>query len=267
VAALWLLGTEWRERGRWLVLWAAAGISYLSHVLLDAATSYGTRLFWPFSDLRAGWDWIAIVDPAFTVPLLVGLGFAWFRRRTRPAVIGLVVAAAYLALGIVQHERTLAAQRALALSRGHRPERAEVMPTLANNLVWRTLYVHNGRIHSDRIRVPWFGAPSVREGWSVPLAGPETLTPAERARDRRRSYARFAWFSENWVARSPADPTVLADMRYSLSADAFDPIWGIRFTPEGTPAEVEWINRSRDRRLDPGELWHEITGADARYGQ
>ena len=161
----------------------------------------------------------------------------------------------------------LAAQRALALSRGHRPERAEVMPTLANNLVWRTLYVHNGRIHSDRIRVPWFGAPSVREGWSVPLAGPETLTPAERARDRRRSYARFAWFSENWVARNPADPTVLADMRYSLSADAFDPIWGIRFTPEGAPAEVEWINRSRDRRIDPGELWREITGADARYGQ
>ena len=40
-------------------------------MLLDAATSYGTRLFWPFSDERAGWDWIAIVDPAFTVPLLV----------------------------------------------------------------------------------------------------------------------------------------------------------------------------------------------------
>ena len=77
VAALWLLGTEWRERGRWLALWAAAGISYLSHVLLDAATSYGTRLFWPFSDERAGWDWIAIVDPAFTVPLLVGLGWLW----------------------------------------------------------------------------------------------------------------------------------------------------------------------------------------------
>ena len=154
VAAVWLLGREWRERGRWLALWAAAGISYLSHVLLDAATSYGTRLFWPFSDERAGWDWIAIVDPAFTVPLLVGIGLAWFRRNLRPAVIGLVFAAAYLAFGIGQHERALAVQHALALSRGHRPERAEVMPTLANNLVWRTLYVHEGRIHSDRIRVP-----------------------------------------------------------------------------------------------------------------
>jgi inner membrane protein len=267
VAAVWLASREWREGGRWLALWAAAGISYLSHVLLDAATSYGTRLFWPFSDHRAGWDWIAIVDPAFTVPLLVGVAVALTRRRARPAFIGLGIAGAYFLLGIVQHERALGAQRALAVSRGHTPERAEVMPTLGNNLVWRALYVHEGRIHSDRIRVPWFGSPSVREGWSVPLAGPESLTPAERARDRRKSFERFAWFSENWVARSPADPAVLADMRYSLSADAFDPIWGIRFTPEGAPTDVEWINRSRDRRIDPGELWREITGADTRYGQ
>ena len=267
VAAVWLAGREWRDRGRWLALWAAAGVSYLSHVLLDAATSYGTQLFWPFSDQRAGWDWIAIVDPMFTVPLLAGLGIALLRRRGRPAAAGLAVAAAYLLLGIVQHERALAAQRGLAAARGHAPARAEVMPTLGNNLVWRALYVHDGRIHSDRIRVGWFGPASVREGWSVPLAGAESLTPAERARDRRRSFERFAWFSENWVARSPVDPTVLADMRYSLSADAFDPIWGIRFTPQGATTDVEWINRSRDRRVNPGELWREITGADTRYGQ
>jgi hypothetical protein len=62
------------------------------------------------------------------------------------------------------------------------------------------------------------------------------------------------------VARSPGDPTVLADMRYSLSAEAFDPIWGIRFTPPGAPPEVEWINRSRERRIDLGGMWREIAG-------
>lgn len=267
VAALWLGSASWRDWSRWVPLWAAAGLSYLSHVLLDAATSYGTQLLWPFSSARAGWDWIAIVDPAFTVPLLAGLGFALLRRRARPAALGLALAGAYLLLGILQHGRAVAAQRALAQTRGQVPERVEVMPTLGNNLVWRALYVHQGRIYSDRIRVGWTGRVTVRPGWSLPLAGADALTAAERARNQRRSFERFAWFSDQWVARSPSDASVLADMRYSLGADAFDPIWGIRFTTDDSATEVEWINRSRDRRIDPAELWREITGEDDRYGQ
>jgi hypothetical protein len=90
-------------------------------------------------------------------------------------------------------------------------------------------------------------------------------TAAERARDRRRSFERLAWFCEGWVARSPADAAVLGDMRYSLSTEAFDPIWGIRFTPPGEVAEVAWVNRSRDRRIGLGETWSEWMGRDARF--
>jgi len=256
----WLLWPAARAGGRGWTLWCAAVLAYLSHLLLDAATSYGTQLLWPFSDQRAGWDWIAVVDPAFTLPLAAGLAWALARRTAAPAVAGLAIALGYLGLGVVQHGRAEAAVRELAARRGHTVVRLEVMPTLANQLVWRTLYEHGGRIHSDRVRVGWTGAVTLREGWSLPLAGPADLTAAERARDTRRSFARFAWFSEQWVARSPGDPTVLADMRYSLSAEAFDPIWGIRFTPPGAPAEVEWINRSRERRIDLGGMWREIAG-------
>lgn len=267
VAGLWLGARAWRRRDRWLALWGCAALAWLSHTLLDAATSYGTQLLWPFARHRAGWDLISIIDPAFTLALGAGLAVALARETRRPAVAGLVLAGLYLGLGAVQHERALAAQRALAAARGHTIERAEVMPTLANNLVWRGLYVHAGRIHSDRIRVGWLSDAVVREGWSLPLAGRPDLTPAERTRNAGRSFERFAWFSEDWVARSPGDPTVLADMRYSLSAEAFDPIWGIRFTPPGAPTEVEWINRSRERRVSAGELWREITGRDERFGQ
>ena len=54
VAALWLGSAAWRDRRRWPLLWTAAALSYLSHVLLDAATSYGTQLLWPFSPYRTG---------------------------------------------------------------------------------------------------------------------------------------------------------------------------------------------------------------------
>ena len=67
------------------------------------------------------------------------------------------------------------------------------------------------------------------------------------------------------MARSPADPGVLGDMRYSLSTEAFDPIWGIRFTPPGEAAEVAWVNRSGDRRISFGETWSEWMGRDTRF--
>ena len=253
------------RRSKFLSLWACAILAYLSHCLLDAATSYGTQLLWPFSSQRFGWDFISIIDPLFTIPLGLALGWALRRRHIGIALAGLTIGATYLAIGVVQHARASAAQAALAEARGHRPERSEMMPTFANNLVWRSLYIHGKDIYSDRIRVGWFSGATIREGTHLPRIQSADLTESERTRDQNRSFERFAWFSEGWVARSPGDETVIGDMRYSLSAEAFDPIWGIRFTAPDALIEVAWINRTRERKINPRELWDEISGADPRY--
>jgi len=263
VAALWVWRRAWRARA--VALWLCCLAAYVSHCLLDAATSYGTVLLWPLSRERFGWDWISIVDPVFTFALLVSVVLALCWQRTRLAWWGLAFGAMYLGLGAVQGARATAAQSLLAGARGHVIEHREVMPTLANNVVWRALYLHDGRIHSDRIRVGWFSPATVVEGWSLPRVTAVDLTLAEQARNVNRSFERFDWFAEGWIARKPADPTVLGDMRYSLSTEAFDPIWGIRFTSSDAPAAVAWVNRAPDRRISVPELWEEIVGRDARY--
>ena len=40
-------------------------LGILTHGFLDACTSYGTSLFWPFSSTRVSWNVISIVDPFF----------------------------------------------------------------------------------------------------------------------------------------------------------------------------------------------------------
>ena len=76
---------------RWRHAGVAFAIAYLTHPLLDAATTYGTQLFWPFSKYRVGLDIISIIDPIFTLILLVGCcgAFAAGRRaldaRASPA--------------------------------------------------------------------------------------------------------------------------------------------------------------------------------------
>ncbi len=264
VASLWLVRPAWRPR--WRELWFGCWLAYTSHCLLDAATSYGTRLWWPFSDHREGWDLISIIDPVFTGALAAGVALALRRRLRWPVAIALALAGGYLGWGGLLRARAAAAQHELAVARGHRPARIEVMPTLANNLVWRALYLHDGRIYSDRIRVGWMAGAAVREGWSLPRVGAGDLTPGESARNgRSRSFERFEWFSDGWVARDPAHLAVLGDMRYSLSSEAFDPIWGIRFTQPDAVTPVAWVNRTRDRRIDFLEMWRDVIGTDARY--
>lgn len=265
VSLLWIARKRWRSQA--LSIWLCCLLAYVSHCLLDAATSYGTQLFWPFSNHRVGWDFISIIDPIFTVPLLVALALALRFQRRGITTVGVAFVAVYMAVGAIQHARAVSVQQELARQRGHTIKRFEVMPTLGNHLVWRALYQHDGKMFSDRIRVGWFSGPKVVTGWSLPLVTEAELTDAERARDQNRSFARFAWFSEGWVGRKPADATVLGDMRYSLSAEEFDPIWGIRFTANGSPAGVEWVNRSRNRRVSVGAMWDEISGQDPRYKQ
>ena len=57
-------------------VYIASFLGYATHGLLDACTSYGTLLFWPFSNERVTWNNISIVDPLFTIPALILVGTA-----------------------------------------------------------------------------------------------------------------------------------------------------------------------------------------------
>ncbi|HEV7765224.1 MAG TPA: metal-dependent hydrolase [Thermoanaerobaculia bacterium] len=229
-----------------------AGIlAYASHTLLDAATTYGTQWFWPFSRYRVGLDIISIIDPLFTIFVLAGVIAAWFGRRSI-AVIALALCVAWLGVGFAQRERASAAQARLASARGDRLERGEVFPTIGNTIVWRSIYESKGMLRIDRIRVPWLGDATYTVTDTVPLATSDAGQP---------DFERFAWFSNGWVARSSNDHTIIGDARYSLRTDRYDPVWGIRIHPESNPP-IEWVDRSRKREPEVAQLWNEILGRD-----
>jgi len=77
-------------------------LGILSHILLDCFTSYGTRIFLPFSDYRAAWGTIAVVDPLFSIPI-VASAFSLFlfkhdqKVKKRVFAAGLILGLFYLA--------------------------------------------------------------------------------------------------------------------------------------------------------------------------
>lgn len=257
-AAPWLVRPASRGRRRAVLLAAAIGVA--SHGLLDAATTYGTVLLWPFSDRRFGWSWISVLDPPFTLILAIGVVASLVRRRAAPAAVALGIALAYLAHGAMQRERALEAQGTLAAERGEERIRGDVFPTVGNALVWRSLYRSGDLLRLDRIRVSWFAPATFASTAAVsPLDESGVAEEARRDATALAQFRRFRWFSDGWVAGSLDDPTWVADARYSMEITSFEPVWGIRLRP-GTRHGAEWIDRSRERSVDLRALWHEILG-------
>jgi inner membrane protein len=264
LAALpWL--TLRKFRVEWRAVLSAGILGYATHGVLDACTTYGTHLLWPFSPERASWNLMTTIGPLFTLFLLIGLFFAARRKSRAPAIMSLVLCLAYVGAAAWQREHAEDALWHLAWVRGHSVDRAEIFPTVGNPLVWRTLYHSGETLHADRVRVPFSGEAQWKQGARMTHMDERDLTPAERADPRvRRDFHRFRYFSAGWVTRAPRDASIVADARYSLTTDDFEPIWGVRFKP-AQPVPTEWVARDRERKIPLGELWQEITGRAEGY--
>ena len=244
-----------RLRPHWKRVLAVTTIGYATHGLLDGCTTYGTMLFWPFSDHRVNWGLVSVIDPLFTFPLIAAVVVAARMKSHRPALVGLAWCALYLLLGGVQHLRAAGVQEKLAASRGHKIERAEVFVSFANNITWRSVYEANGMLYADKIRVPWLGAGRASPGETRP-AFDAALLPMGVADnpDTARGLRLMKWFASDWVALDPADPLLLGDIRYSFSPGEFAPIWSVRLNPADASEPVAWVNNRRKREITMGHV-------------
>lgn len=269
VGALLCAGLFWLlTRRRWRLpvgrLYGFALAGYATAGLLDACTSYGTRLLWPFSDLRVAWNIISIIDPLFTGMLLIMIVIGFLKRRPRWLRAGLVWVCCYLALGVVLRERTTGLQRQLAEQRGHAVVgRSTVKPSIGNLLLWRSVYEHDGRFYVDAIRTGLIGAPRIYEGSAVPVMEVEHLRAELPANSQlAKDLARFEHFSDGFLAEHPSQPDVLGDLRYALLPQSVQPLWGIRIDRSKADQHVPFENFREVAKEDRRALLQMLRGAD-----
>ena len=227
--ALWLL---LRGRAGLRQLYWPALAGYLSALLLDACTSYGTQLLWPFADTRFAASVVAVIDPVVTLVLLAAVVIGLRSATARPAQIGVAIVAVYLGFGLVQRERAEALVARAAAGRGHVITRHEVKPTLGNLLLWRSVYLNGQTFVIDAARVG-LSQPLLYPGGSVRRIQPGDLVPPLTPGSvQAGDLVRFAKISDGFLARHPALPDVIGDVRYSLLPDSTKPLWGIEIHAE-----------------------------------
>ena len=211
---------------------------YATHGLLDACTSYGTQLAWPFSTLRVAWNVVPVVDPLFTLLLLAAAVAAAVRRSRRLAVIALVWALAYPGVGALQRDRARAVAADVAAARGHDAVLVYAKPAFGNIVLWKTYYRHGGRVWVDAVRLGLEAR--VYEGESIAaLDGTRDLPWLEAGTMQARDLERFWWFSDGFLGLDPDDPGRVIDVRYSMVPDRIEALWGIELSadaPDGAHA-------------------------------
>lgn len=202
-------------------------LGYGTHALLDACTSYGTMLFWPFSDERVSWNIISIIDPIFTLPTLGLLVTAAIKKKKRYAHLALVWIFLYISLGLIQRDNAIEMGKAIAKNRNHKFVRIEVKPSFANILVWKVIYETADQFYVDAVRTGF--VPRVFLGTSLPKLNVIRDFPwLNNASQQFRDIERFRWFSDDFLAKDPQNPDQIMDVRYSMIPNDVTPLWSIK---------------------------------------
>lgn len=218
----------------WLVL--------ITHPLLDMLTIYGTQLGLPFTDKPFGTGSVFVIDPLYTLPLLLGTGLALFRQRFGWNSLGLLLSTAYLGFGLwAQQQVTQLAHTQLPTANPN--ARLLVTATPFNSLLWRLLLVEDQQYFEGYYSlldttpvIHWQAFPrdaTLLQQWQL-----------------QPTVARLHWFSHGFVSltQPSAHSLLLTDLRMGM-----EPGYSFRFVltldeQQQVQGKPEQLEMPRDER-------------------
>ena len=236
-------------------------LGFSTHGLLDACTSYGTSLLWPFSDYRVAWNIISIIDPIFTLTLLFFIIFSLLKKKRLYAQVGFIISCTYLILGFFKYEKVKAYAYNIAKNREHIVQRILLNPTIGNNILWRSVYQFKDHYYVDAIYFPFFSEPIFKEGVRLKVIDKETVFPELRNQStQRKDIRRFSYFSQNFIYLHPDNENIIADLRYGTLPYDDKSLWGIEIDTNNPMQHVKFINLRKINEKQYSEFWDMLKG-------
>jgi inner membrane protein len=263
--ALW-----WTRGGRapgtqlsWIGLMVAA---LLTHPLLDVFTTYGTQLLTPFSRWRFSLDAVPIIDPFYSLLLLLAMLIGWragyaARLATVSAWVALALSTGYLFYGVYLNRQAVLRVRTMLAREGSTASDVRSYPTMFQ-VYLRRVVVHDG----DEVRIGWLSLWNGREiRWDRFRvdSGPEV----ERVRATQEART-FEWFTSYQTAtrveHRPNGETIveIGDLRFGFPGQPARVLWGLRARLTRNGEMVGPVERFRSEMPDSaGRLLRELLRA------
>ncbi len=237
-----------------VLTYAAVYLCLSTHALLDAMTVYGTKLLWPLSKEPFAVGSIFIIDPLYTLPLLVTLIWAlclrnWSQRMGQVAAVALSLSTAYQAWCFAAQQMVAGQARELLRQAEISADRLLAIPTPFNSKFWRVIAIVDDRYLN--IYLPVFGGPKD----AVVYNHPRKLHLAGCVLGNQ-PYERVAWFSRGFYRLERRDgEIVISDLRMGMTPNYVFRYAVAKEAPAGTAAipprrlsgprgsdeDVEWL--------------------------
>lgn len=138
----WLVARLHAETPLWRRWWLALAMALVTHSLLDLMTVYGTQVWQPFTDEAYGVGSVFIIDPAYTLPLLLGVALALWRANAqghRWNRCALVLSTLYLGWGMAAQAWASRMAQASLQAQGIAAERVLVTAAPLTTGLWRVV--------------------------------------------------------------------------------------------------------------------------------
>jgi inner membrane protein len=240
----------------WLLL---VWLAFATHILLDSCTIYGTQIFWPIDPTPMTWGSVFIIDPAFSLPLILGLlAVVLFRRNPS---LGYRVNAAMLALstlylawsfGAKYHAQDVA-RDALA-ERNIAYQRIVTLASPFNTVLWRIVAMGDGVYH-----VGWYSL--LDPGRDVAFQAYPSETQLLDGLQNHWPVTRLQWFTKGFYRVSALNgAVVMTDLRMGLEGSyVFRFKVGEIGNPRSVPTPAEMLPAELDTSRLPW-LWARLRG-------
>lgn len=197
-------------------LWFCIWLVLTTHVLLDAFTTYGTQLFWPLTTPPVAISSIFIIDPVYSLPLLLAVMaglITGLKKRT-----GLRLQYAALAFSGLYLASTLAGKQmadhrlAQALDdAGIQPQATFTSPTPFNTVLWRVVAVDGDDYYEGL--VSWFDRQPVQLERL-----PRHASAAQPLLQDSPQHQRLRWFTGDLLRYDLIDDQwVVTDLRLGMT--------------------------------------------------
>jgi inner membrane protein len=192
-------------------------LAFFTHVILDCFTVYGTQVFAPFSSYRVSWGSVAVVDPLYTIPLLLSLIITAFiirTKKTRRVVnyLGLALSTLYLVFTVYNKGRVQKIFENEFKAQNIEVTRMMTSPTIFNNILWSCTAEANDAYY--------VGLYSFYDTVPVKFSKIEKQHTLIQNIDSDHTITSLRWFSDNYFCIEKVDDKLFFnDLRFGAYFD------------------------------------------------
>ncbi|WP_422038990.1 metal-dependent hydrolase [Roseibium sp.] len=200
---------------RWLT-WGAVFLVFATHAMIDAMTVYGTRIFWPVYPDPVGVGSVFIIDPLYSIPLLIVVIYALCKKnwtsRLRNWVAGALIATtAYMGVSIVLQQYVQGQARLAFQSQGIEPEAVYAIAAPFNILLWKVIGLEEDRY--ENLYYSLLDGPGEPEIYEHPRHPELAACLSDTA-----AFQKLEWFSRGFFRTElVGDKVVVSDLRMGLT--------------------------------------------------